>query len=107
PNHYRLLGLNVFEGNADVISNAIDQRRSHLRGVQSGAHGLLSQRLLNEVGIAAVTLLNPAKKVEYDQQLDRKLADRQPSPTAAGSSRWLVMAAAAAVALIMLGAGAA
>ena len=31
PNHYRLLGLRPLETNADVISNALDQRRAFLR----------------------------------------------------------------------------
>ena len=37
----------------------------------------LSQKLLNEVSAARVTLLNPAKKAAYDQQLKAKQAAAQ------------------------------
>lgn len=30
PNHYRLLGIRLFEDNADVISNAADREMGHL-----------------------------------------------------------------------------
>lgn len=31
PNHYRLLGIELFENDDDVIEGAADQRISHLR----------------------------------------------------------------------------
>ena len=37
PTHYRLLGLETFESNPDVISTAADQRMAHVRSFQSGA----------------------------------------------------------------------
>src|SRR5437868_14279186 len=74
PNHYRLLGLRPLESNADVISNAVDQRRTFLRTMQSGKRGAQSQQLLNEVSAAGVCLLNPDKKSRYDEELRRKLA---------------------------------
>lgn len=69
PNHYRLLGINPFETDADVISHAADQRMAHLRSFQNGPQASLSQRLLNEISQARVTLLNPAQKVNYDAGL--------------------------------------
>ena len=33
PNHYRLLGVDLFESDLDVISNAADQRMAHVRSV--------------------------------------------------------------------------
>ena len=66
PNHYRLLGIRLFEDHEDAIANAADQRMAHLRTFQTGPNGRLSQRLLNEVAAARVCLLNPAKKAEYD-----------------------------------------
>jgi hypothetical protein len=74
PNHYRLLGVPCFEANADVIANAADRQMLHLRTYQSGKHGPLSQRLLNEVSAAKVCLLNAAKKAAYDGQLRQRLA---------------------------------
>ena len=74
PNHYRLLGLRAFEKDPDVISNAVDQRRAHLRSVQAGKRGVLSQKLLNEVSAAAVCLLDQEKKKQYDEQLRAEIA---------------------------------
>ncbi len=36
PDLYRLLGLQRYEGNADVISHAADQRMAHIRTFQAG-----------------------------------------------------------------------
>ena len=73
PNHYRLLGLQLFETNADVIDSAADRQMAHLRTFQSGKHGDLTQRLLNEVAAARICLLDPKKRAAYDQQLRAKM----------------------------------
>jgi len=36
PNHYRLLAIEAFESNPDVIESAADQRMAHLRSFQTG-----------------------------------------------------------------------
>jgi hypothetical protein len=90
PNHYRLLGLRLFEDNHDVISYAVDQRATHLRSFQSGKRSAESQRLLNEVAAAGVCLLDPAKRKQYDQQLRAKLPAAKtdsPQPPPAPSSQ--------------------
>ncbi len=74
PNHYRMLGIELFESNADVIATAADRQMVHLRTFQSGKHSLLSQRLLNEVAAAKVVLLSPATKAAYDEQLQGRLS---------------------------------
>src|SRR5207248_120821 len=76
PNHYRLLGLRPFETNADVISNALDQRRAFLRSAQGGKRAAQSQQLLNEVSAAGVVLFDPAKKTQYDAELRKRLSPR-------------------------------
>ena len=73
PNHYRLLGIDLFEGNLDVIEAAADRQMGHLRTYQTGKHAELSQRLLNQVAAAKVCLLNPSKKASYDGGLRQKL----------------------------------
>jgi hypothetical protein len=78
PNHYRLLGLRLFEDNAEVISYAVDQRATHLRSFQSGKRSADSQRLLNEVAAAGVCLLDPAKRLPYDKQLRAKIDAEKP-----------------------------
>ena len=68
PNHYRLLGVALFEADSDVISNAVDQRMALLRTFQIGDHALDSQRLIHEVAVAMSVLLNHELKAHYDAQ---------------------------------------
>jgi len=77
PNHYRLLGIELFESNPDVIESAADQRMAHLRSFQTGKHGHLTQKLLNEVAAAKICLLDAKKKAEHDATLQEKLATQQ------------------------------
>jgi hypothetical protein len=72
PNLYRLLGVSLFESDADVIAYAADQRMTLLRSIASGPHSGLSQRLLNEIAAAKITLLKPEKKQAYDAELRAK-----------------------------------
>jgi hypothetical protein len=71
---YRLLGVRRYESNADVLTNAMDQRMHYLRSLQVGKRSALSQKILNEVSSAGVVLLDPVKRAEYDQQLRAKEA---------------------------------
>ena len=72
-NHYRLLGIKVFEDNPDVIDSAAHQRMAHLRTFQLGKNSELSQKLLNQVASAKVCLLNPQKKTAYDTLLRQQI----------------------------------
>src|SRR5688572_40282 len=74
PHHYRLLGLEAFESDADVIQNAADRQMSHVRSFQTGPNSSLSQKLLNELSAAKVCLLNTDRKARYDEQLKQELA---------------------------------
>jgi len=84
PNHYRLLGVQPFEDNADAIENAADQRMAHLRTFQTGKRAEHSQALLNEVAAAKLCLLKPERKAKYDKQLRAELepevAEPEPVP---------------------------
>jgi len=73
PTLYRLLGLRTFEDNPNVIENAANRQMTHLRTFQSGKHSAESQKILNHVASARVTLLNPAKKEEYDKLLREQM----------------------------------
>jgi hypothetical protein len=73
PNYYRLLGVTLFEPNLDVISAAADRQMLHVRGYQQGPHGENSQRLLNELSNARLTLLRPETKAPYDARLRQQL----------------------------------
>jgi hypothetical protein len=95
PNHYRLLGIRVFETDPDVIQSAADQRMAHVRTFQIGANAELSQKLLNELAAARVCLLKSERKATYDAELKRKLATK-PTPKAASSPSAANSASAAA-----------
>ena len=86
PDHYRLLGLRLFEDNPEVIQNAADRQMVHLRSFQSGKRADESQKLLNEVAAARVCLLSPEKKAGYDgrlrQSVGKTLAADLPVATA-------------------------
>jgi hypothetical protein len=78
PNHYRLLGLELFEDDADAISAAADQRMAHVRTYQLGPHSALSQQILNEIAAAKLCLLEPVKRFAYDSQLRGQPAPAPP-----------------------------
>jgi hypothetical protein len=109
PNFYRLLGLRPLEQNADVISNALDQRRTYLRSVQSGQRAAYSQRLLNEVSVAGVTLLDPAKKIKYDEELRKRLAaNTEPAgeiEAPASPMKWFAVSALTALLTVLIAGG--
>ncbi|MHC4404477.1 MAG: hypothetical protein ACYTG0_32895 [Planctomycetota bacterium] len=65
PNHYRLLAIPLYEADSQTIQHAADRQMAHLRTLQTGKYGGLSQRLLNEVAAARLCLLNPEKKPDY------------------------------------------
>ena len=77
PNRYRLLAIDLFESDPDVIASAADQRMAHVRLFQTGKDAELSQRILNELASARVCLLNPEKKAEYDSMLRALLGRRK------------------------------
>ncbi len=77
PNYYQLLGIRLFEDDADVIDGAADRRMSHLHAFQHGPHAEECHRLLTELSAARICLLNPEKRAAYDQTLAAK---PQPAP---------------------------
>ncbi len=78
PHHYRLLGLDLFEDDPDVIANAADQRMSHVRSFQTGTYQAVTQKLLNQLAAARVCLLNTTKRAAYDEALRARLAGKVP-----------------------------
>ena len=97
PNHYRLLGIPVFEDSPTVIENAADQRMGHLRTFLMGKHAAEAQRLLGKVVTARLCLLQAEKKAAYDLQLRKTLQQRPqilpppPPPSIARSPAGAVM----------------
>jgi WD40 repeat protein/formylglycine-generating enzyme required for sulfatase activity len=69
---YRLLGIDDFENNTEVIGAAAERQTIYLRTLQAGEHAVLVADLLNEVSQARVTLLNADQKAEYDEGLRKQ-----------------------------------
>lgn len=83
-NHYRLLGLELFENDLEVVQNASDARMALVRTFASGKHSTLSQKILNELAAAKVCLLNPTKRAAYDAKLraDQAAEEQAAAPPA-------------------------
>ena len=73
PNHYRLLGLELFEEDTEVIAGAADRQMAHVRTFQLGPHGELSQRILGELAEARRSLLDDNTRAAYNQSLTAAL----------------------------------
>lgn len=77
-NYYRLLGLELYEANLDVIEGAADRQMGHVRQYQSGEHAVDAARILNELATARLSLLKPTTKAAYDAKLRRELDPHSP-----------------------------
>lgn len=86
PTHYRLLGIDLFESDLDVIEQAADRQMAHLRTFQAGPHSQQSQKLLNEVAAARIALLNADEKKRYDAALRQRLDTLARAAPAAAAS---------------------
>lgn len=75
--YYRLLGLERFEDDPEVIVDAAERQIAHVRRYQLGQHVDLSQRILNELAAAKACLLTAAKKAEYDRKLREQAAAQE------------------------------
>lgn len=100
PSHYRLLGINMFEDNREVISSAAERQVAHIRSFLDGPHAAIAQRLLDEITAALDCLLNPDRRQAYDEHLRHRLmirairprAKKQYSPLLIGLAVMLVIA---------------
>ena len=81
PNHYRLLGIGLFESDPDVIASAADRQMSHVRSFLSGQYAGMAQFVLNELAAARMCLLDPQQKAQYDLWLQQAMPmERQMPP---------------------------
>ena len=69
--HYRLLAIELFEADAEVIENAADQRMAHLKRFNTGKHSALAEKLLNEVAAAAGLPAEPHEEGEIRRGVAR------------------------------------
>ncbi len=73
PDHYRLLGLQQFEGDLEVISAGAVQRMNWVRKFQKGPHGIIAQKLVQEITSAWAELLNVPKQGEIRRSTEAPL----------------------------------
>lgn len=69
PNHYRLLRIELFESDPDVIDHAYDKEMGHLKQQEHGAHAAFVEPLTREFVMARQCLLDSEKKAAYDAEL--------------------------------------
>jgi len=82
PNLYRLLGVQPFESDREVIDAVANRHITYLQEITSGPNLTLAQQLLNELAGARRTLLKPEQKAKYDAELKQKLAAKDAPPAA-------------------------
>jgi len=76
--YYRLLAIERFEDDPEVIADAAERQIAHVRRYALGPHQDISQRILNELAAAKVCLLQPDEKAEYDRKLRERVAAQEP-----------------------------
>ena len=74
PDLYRLLALERFESDLEVIEAAANRQMIYIQGCAAGPYVEHSQKLLNEIAAARLCLLDVRRKTEYDAELRDKLA---------------------------------
>lgn len=72
PDHYLLLGLPLFEKNAEAISAAVETQIAKV-GTFVAGNPKLAQRLLREIDQARTCLMDPAAREAYDARLQLAL----------------------------------
>ena len=82
PHLYRLLGLELFESNLDVIDAMACRHIEYLQEINDGPHLKPAQQLLNELAAARLCLLNAEKKAAYDATLRDTLQQEGKPPVA-------------------------
>ncbi len=89
PHHYRLLGIELFEADEEVIEAAANRLMTYLHEISTGDSADQAQQLLNEISTARICLLNRQRKAAYDSQLKAKLAatENRARPALHASSR--------------------
>lgn len=74
PDLYRLLALERFETDLEVIEAAANRQMIYIQGCAAGPYVEHSQKLLNEIAAARLCLLDVRRKAEYDAVLRDKIA---------------------------------
>ena len=68
-NYYRLLSIELFESDSEVIDAAARRLAVYVKSCAVGPHQAEAKKLLSEIVAARSTLLDPKRRAAYDQQL--------------------------------------
>ena len=85
-NHYRLLGIALFEERPEVIVAAAQKRMAHVEKFLGGERADHARQVLDQLAAAKACLLAPQQKAAYDEGIRRELGpsgDRPPASLAA------------------------
>jgi len=77
PHHYRLLGIDLFESDIEAIEVAAMAKIRFLREIQDRRYVHQAQRLLQEIAVARLCLLDDTKRMQYDEVLRRRIEKRR------------------------------
>lgn len=86
PNLYRLLGLELYESDAQVIDAAANRHTSYLQMMAAGKQRKQSQELLNEIASARRRLLDADRKKKYDEKLKAEQGEKAAADQKADAS---------------------
>lgn len=69
PNHYRLLGIDLFEADPEIIDMAGNRQTRYLQQYLEGKHTTIAKKLVSEVTAAKLCLLDANTKLAYDTSI--------------------------------------
>ncbi len=69
--HYRLLGLELFESDTDVIANAAERQIRHVEALAVNENESVGKQILIELRAARDCLLNPVNRAAYEKELGK------------------------------------
>ncbi len=72
PNHYRLLGIELFETDVEIIEDAASRQMTHLRKFMRGPFKPLCMQVLEELYTAKAVLLDRNQRATYDRVIKQQ-----------------------------------
>src|SRR5438552_2220911 len=79
PTHYRLLGIELYEDDPEVIDAAANRVAAYIESCAQGPQAGHGQKILQEVSAARACLLDERKKARYDAQLGQQSSPPTPA----------------------------
>jgi len=104
PNHYRLLGIPLFEDDHRAINAAAERQLTRVGGAQSSSNSAIARHVIEQINAARRVLLAHDAKRGYDRALKEKLSIAPSVATAPIATKyrphWRAMAGVAGVCLL-------